>query len=310
MPTVLLVTLPIYLLIALGFVALRLGWMAPPDLRVLGRFAAQVCIPALLFRAIANQPLAAVFHLDYLFAYTAGSLVALGLVAAYARFGRGRPLSLAALQGLGASGSNSAFVGYPILQQMIGPSASVALAMNTVLENLIVMPLAMALADAGASNHRPRDLLAATFKGLARNPMIQAISAGALVSALGWHLPAVLDRTVAMVAAAAPPLALFVIGGSLVGLKLAGMRTDMALVTGGKLLLHPLCVLAMVWLVRPADPALRTAAMMFAAMPMLSIYPLLAQRYGHERFCAAALLATTLASFFTVSLLMLVVGRL
>ena len=38
-------------------------------------------------------------------------------------------------------------------------------------------------------------------------------------------------------------------------------------------------------------------------MPMMSIDPVLAQRFGHERFCAAALLAATVASFFTLSVL-------
>jgi hypothetical protein len=41
--------------------------------------------------------------------------------------------------------------------------------------------------------------------------------------------------------------------------------------------------------------------MALACMPMISIYPLLAHKHGHEGLCAAALLATTLASFVTVN---------
>ena len=40
----------------------------------------------------------------------------------------------------------------------------------------------------------------------------------------------------------------------------------------------------------------------FAAMPMLSIYPILAQPHGEEAFCAAALLLATLLSFLSISL--------
>jgi hypothetical protein len=50
-----------------------------------------------------------------------------------------------------------------------------------------------------------------------------------------------------------------------------------------------------------ADPQLRLAAVLFAAMPMLGIYPLLAQKHGFEAISAAALLFTTVASFFTLS---------
>jgi len=303
MEYVLAVTTPIYLLIAVGFVSVRLGWMAPADMRVLGRFTAQFGVPALLFRSISRQPLGSVLNGDYLAVYAAGSMTAMFVVMLLAWRVWGRPVSLAALQGLGASGSNSAFIGYPIVLQVIGPAAGVALALCTLVENLLVMPLALALADSGNGDRRPGAVLLSTLRSLVRNPMILAICAGLTVSALGWHIPAVLDQTVSLAAAAAPPTALFVIGGSLVGLQLSGIRGDIALTAFGKLLLHPLCVLVFVLLFPPEQPLLGAAAILFAAMPMLSIYPVLAQRHGHERLCAAALLAATVSSFVSISLL-------
>jgi predicted permease len=59
-------------------------------------------------------------------------------------------------------------------------------------------------------------------------------------------------------------------------------------------------VLGLVLLFPPANPLLGTAAVLIAAMPMMSIYPVLAQRHGHERLCSAALLAATVTSFFTI----------
>jgi malonate transporter len=296
------VTLPIYLGVALGFCVVRAGWMQAIEIRALGKFTVLIGVPALLFRGIAHQPLGAVLHLDYLAVYAGGSLLTLGLVLLMAQRALGRSPTLAALQGLGAAGSNSLFIGYPIVLQVIGPQAAVALALCSLVENLLVMPLALALADAGGSSARPGlpALLGATARALLRNPIILAIAAGLLVSALGWQLPAVLDKSIAMVATATAPIALFVIGGSLVGLKLSGIHSDLALIVVGKLVLHPLCVLALVLLFAPADPMLRTAAVLFAAMPMMSIYPLLAQRHGQERLCSAALLAATVASFFTL----------
>jgi malonate transporter and related proteins len=41
-----------------------------------------------------------------------------------------------------------------------------------------------------------------------------------------------------------------------------------------------------------------------AAMPMLGIYTILAQKHGHEEVAAAALLATTVVSFITLSALL------
>jgi malonate transporter len=48
------------------------------------------------------------------------------------------------------------------------------------------------------------------------------------------------------------------------------------------------------------------AAIMMAAMPIMGIYPTLTQADGLEEFSAAALLASTVASFFTLSALLAV----
>ncbi|MEO8280920.1 MAG: AEC family transporter [Ideonella sp.] len=301
MLSVISLTAPIYLLIAVGFVAGRLGWMSGPDMRVLGRFVVQFCVPALLFRAITKQSIRNVVHVDYLMVYAAGSLLTLVSVMLFARRLRGASMSLAAIQALGAAGSNSLFIGYPLVLQLIGPAAGIALALCTLVENLLVLPLVLVLAEAGAGGRGALAVLRNIATGLLRNPMILAIAAGLLVSAFGLELHPVLDRAVGLAAAAAPPTALFVIGGSLVGLRLSGIRTDLAVVAVGKLILHPLCVLLLLMLLPIADPQMRAAAVLFAAVPMLSIYPVLAQRYGHERFAAAALLAATVSSFVTIS---------
>ena len=131
----------------------------------------------------------------------------------------------------------------------------------------------------------------------AARPVVQ--SAFAL---LGLRLPEPLARTVGLLGSASSPLALFMIGGTLVGLKLQGVRADLLRVTFGKLVLHPLAVLLAVLALPPFDPVLRTAVVLVAAMPMMGIYPVLAQRFGEDRFGAAALLAATLTSFLTINL--------
>ena len=301
---ILAVTGPIYLIIAAGFLSVRGGLFTKADVRVLGRFVIGFCLPALLFNALSQRDLGEVLNGTYLVAYAVGSLAMLLGATALMR-SRGRPMSLAALQGLGVSASNSGFVGYPIVLQLLGPPAAVGLALTMLVENLLVLPLALALADTGAPG-RSNVFRAMGYagRGLVKNPMIIAIALGFLFAMFGWRLPEPLARTVQIVATASSPVALFVIGGSLVGLKMTGLWGSVAGVAFGKLVLHPLAVLAMLTLLAPMgpmDPTLRTAAIVFACMPMLSIYPVLAQKHHHEGFCAAALLATTVASFFSIS---------
>jgi malonate transporter len=73
-----------------------------------------------------------------------------------------------------------------------------------------------------------------------------------------------------------------------------------------KLVLHPLCVLLAIFALplvglAPLEQDLGRAALLMAAMPMMSVYPILAHAYGYEERSAAALLVTTVASFFTLS---------
>jgi malonate transporter len=80
-----------------------------------------------------------------------------------------------------------------------------------------------------------------------------------------------------------------------------GHAREMAAIAVGKLLLHPLCVLAAVLLLPPMARELQVAAVVLAAVPMLGIYPILAQKHGHDTLAAAAQLGTTVASFFTLT---------
>lgn len=314
---ILTITGPIYLCIAAGFASVRWGLFSPADMRVFGRFVIQIALPALLFSALASRPLAEVWHPGYLLAFTLGSLAIMLGALAYARRVQRKPLTESAFVAMGVSCSNSGYVGYPVMLLAFGPLAGVILALNLIVENLVKLPLLFTLADAGAhAGQRPPvwQLLRQTAARQLRNPMILAIIAGFVVALLGLRLPEVLTRTINLFSAASGGLALFIIGGSLVGLQIRGLRRQVALIAGGKLLLHPLAVFGAVSLLPllglPAVTGeLRTAAILSAAMPMLGIYPLLAQRHGLQGFTAAALLVTTAASFFTLSAILWAVAR-
>jgi malonate transporter and related proteins len=306
---ILAITGPIYLCIAAGFASVRWQLFSKADMRVFGRFVLQFAIPALLFNALASRPLDEVIHWGYLFAFAGGSLAVLLGALLFARVVQRKPLSESAYMAMGMSCANSGYVGYPVMLLTFGPLAGVILALNLLVENLIKLPLLFTVADAGGDGQSRPNLwraLRQTFARLVRNPMIVAIFAGFVVAALGLQLPSVIQRTVGLFAAASSALALFIIGGTLVGLEGKGLRQQVSTIAVGKLLLHPLAVFGVVLLLPllglpVLEGDLRAAAVLSAAMPMLGIYSLLAQRHGYEGFTAAALLATTAASFFTLS---------
>ena len=126
---------------------------------------------------------------------------------------------------------------------------------------------------------------------------------------LGLRLPQPVERTVGLLAQSSAALSLFVIGGSLAGLRLAGMGRTVARIAAGKLLVHPLLTVGALALLAAlgaplADPALKKGVVLATACPMFGIYPILAGRFGEEGLAAAALLGTTVASFFSISALL------
>lgn len=297
---------PIYLAILAGFMATRLGVFQKSDMRVLGKFVLNFALPTLLFNALSQRPLREVLHADYLAAYALAAMVVLVLGYAWARWISHCEDGFGAYFAMGVSSSNSGYMGYPVVVMVIGSSAAVALALNMVVENMLVLPLLFAMTERGQSDgsHGARAMLS-TMARLLRNPMIAAILIGFVFSLMGWHLPEPIARTVNMFSQATSAIALFVIGGTLVGLQIHGKGLVIAQISMGKLIVHPMIMLMVItWLIPIGDPALRTAAILFTAMPMLGIYSLLAAKHGFEEVTAATLLSCTLASFFTLNVLL------
>ena len=238
-------------------------------------------------------------------AYALGSLLVIGLGLWWARKVLGQSLSYSSMMAMGMSCPNSGFVGYPIILLSFGPVAGVALALNMVVENFLLLPLLLAIADAQGQPGQWKSVLLQTLKNVLSNPMIWGVVAGVAFSLSGLQMPAPVARTVDLFAQSSAVLALFVIGGSLVGLQARGLQGTVLPIALGKLVLHPLAMWAvLVCLVPIADPALRAAALLTGAMPMLGIFTILYQRHGHSTVSAAALLVTTVLSFFTLSALL------
>lgn len=302
MNSILNITLPIFLLIGVGYALVRGGVVTGDQFRGLGRIVITVALPALIIRALSQSSIADVFNLQYLAAYGGGSLAVFALGLTFALRVRRRSLTVAAIRSLGMSNSNSAFIGFPVAYQVLGTPAVVGLALNVLIENIVIIPTALALAEMGQGDRAGILRVAGrTVLNLIKTPILIAVAFGMLLALTGLGLPVPVARTVDMLANMAAAASLLVIGGALVGLQTKGLMTTISIIGFGKLIVHPLIVLGALTLVQMDNQDLKYAALIYAAAPMLSVFPLLGARYGEEGPCAAALLATTVASFFTLS---------
>lgn len=303
------ITVPIYLAILVGYLAVRSGRVEAADNHALGRFAIDFALPALVFMAIAGQRLADTLNWAYIGSYFAGSAgIGLAVWAAMRWIGH-RGETAAACYALGSVSSNSAFVGYPVLLLAVPKVAGTALALNTVVENLMVMPLFLFLAESslgsGTAGH-------STLRAIGRvmtRPLVIGLFAGFLVAMSGLQMPIFISRTMEMFALASGVLTLFFVGGTLAESRMAPLLGGVATLVVTKLVLHPVGVwlaiaLVGVTLFGGLDADLKIAAVLMAAMPVMAMYSVLVQRYHAEDSAAAALLLTTLGSFVTLNVLL------
>jgi predicted permease len=219
-------------------------------------------------------------------------------------------VTAASVRALGMASANSGFVGFPIASMVIGPPAAAILAQNFLVENLLLIPFGMMLAEMGERSHGSmRAMLGSAAASLVRNPLLLAIAAGVAVAALGVRLPEPVARPVALLGAVAGPVALFVVGGTLAGLPRGGAPSGIAPIVIGKLVLHPLVVFGLLLVMPGIDPVLLAGGAIFAAAPMMSIYPAIGARFGEGQVAAAALFVATVLSAATISALILLLGR-
>ena len=301
------ITAPIFIIIGLGYLAARIRLLTREQIRGLGTFVITFALPALVIDSLAQRPIREVLNPHYLASYGVASLGCFVLGLVLFRRVHKADMSNASIAAMGMSISNSALIGYPIAAMAVGPMAVVVLALGMLVENLLMVPLGLALAEAaqqeGGSIKRA---IGQTLKRLARNPLILAILIGGLLSLSQVSIPVAPLKVIEMLSHASAPVALFVIGGALYGTPVRGQLNEIAQIGAGKLFLHPALLGLAMWLFGDLPPAMMVAGLILASSPMMSIYPIIGQRFGLEGRCAAALVITTLASFFTISLLLMI----
>lgn len=311
MAEVLTLILPIFLLIGIGLLAVRTGVALPVHIEGMAGFVLNFALPALMFNALLREDVHEGVGIRFFAAYALGSLVSFVAVALVWRVVAGRSLSHSAIAGMGASCSNTGFIGFPIASLAFGATALSVLAPIMLVENLVVIPLALALAEFGMGDKGSvRQSLFVAGRRLAMMPLFWAIALGGALAFFEVRLPAGVATAVEMLAKASAPCALFVVGGVVAGLKPGSIAVEIGWIAVGKLVLHPLAVAAAFLLVGGVRQELFAIGVLIASVPMVTIYPILGRRFGMDGTCSAALVVTTVSGMVTLAVVLgLLPGR-
>ena len=143
--------LPVFAVIATGWLAGYVGYLPRNMSDALIHFAYNVAMPSLLVVTIAQEPARSLFAWRFLIAFGGGTLLVFLAVFLWARTLGGNGLASAAMQGCAASMTNTGFVALPILQATYGPRAVLPAAIATVFLAIVMLPAAVVLQELGSN---------------------------------------------------------------------------------------------------------------------------------------------------------------
>lgn len=303
------VVAPVFGIAALGFTAERLGLLGEAGVKGLVAFVFNFAIPALLLRSMAGIEIPEDIEWSFLIAFYTGALTTWALGLAVARM-FGRPMDHAAIFAMAAAFSNTVLMGIPIVLTAFGPEATLPLFLVIAFHSAVFMPITVGLIQ--WSRERGVSLAVQgreVVRAVLQNPIVLGLAAGFVLNLLDVTLPSPIDRTLALLAAAAVPCALFAMGASVVGYPMRGDVRPAALLATLKLLVHPLIVWVVGGWVLGVEGIWLAVAIVMAAMPTgVNVY-LFGARYDAAAGVAArTVLLSSVVSVATLSALLVLLS--
>jgi predicted permease len=297
------VTLPVFLLIGMGYLAVWRGGLTDAHVDGIMRFSQGFAIPCLLFLAVARLDLSASFDPALMVSFYTSSVTNFVLAALAARLLFRRPAEDSVAIGFAATFANLLLLGLPITERAYGSAATEAnialIAVHAPFCYTLGIITMETVRNRGGS---ARQMLAATGRAIFRQPLMLGIGLGFVVNLTGLPLPATIGATLDLLARAALPAALFGLGGVLVRYRPEGDRKVIAMVCALALVVQPAVVWAMSHHVLPLTEAQTRSAVISAAMPPGINAYLFAHMYGRAmRVAASAVLLATALSVLTVT---------
>lgn len=297
------VILPVFALIAVGWVARKLGLLGPQATHELNRFVVYLALPALLFDIIGNASLADLWQPRFIVVFGLSSLVVfiavllVGLCSAVA-------LGDASIDALNASYPNTGFMGFPLALSIFGASSLPLALIATILIVAVVFGVAIVLIEVAMHEGRPlRRVLGRVFVSVLRNPLVAAPAVAFLFQLTRWAMPTPAQSVLKLLGAAASPCALITLGLFLAEKRTRGQgigrRASLLVVM--KLLIQPALAASLSFALK-LPTAVAGTAVLLAALPTGTGPFMLATLYQREaQVTSWTILASTIGSIVTIA---------
>jgi predicted permease len=301
---VLTAVLPLFGLIAAGYVCARKRLFGPGAVDNLNKYVVWLALPALLFQAMAHITWNQLNHPGFVWAFTLGIAVVFAASYALDRQRRGR-LADASIEGLAASYPNAGFMGIPLCLAVFGRESLPAAIISALLTACALFAFSIVLIEIDLQGTRS---LARTIRkvllSVLRNPLVVAPLAGLVFPLLHLRPPGPMEQFVGLLADSASPCALVTIGLFLAQPAPAGHGGAVWRIVGLKMLMQPAVTALLAYRVFDMPPMWAQAAVLLSALPIGTGPFMLAKLYDREAAVTSrAILISTVLSVASVSAL-------
>lgn len=298
------VTMPIFLVMVLGYFLKQIGILDDHFVTVANKFNFKVTLPVMVFRDLSQVDIRQEFDIRFvLFCALSSTICFWAIWGAAKLFLKDKSLRGAFVQA--SFRSSAAVMGLAFISNIYGPSAMGPMMIigAVPMYNIFSVIVLTFEADCGQEDNRRPDTakIKQACINIAKNPIIISIVLGVVAALIRIEFPLVINKTINSVSQLATPLALIGLGAGFEGRKAIAKIKPTMWASAIKLLFQPLIFIpAAIWL-GFAGEKLIAILIMLAAPATPSCYIMAKNMKNDGTLTASIIVMTTLLAAFTLT---------
>jgi predicted permease len=303
----LLTILPIFIVVAIGYLLRKLGVVKNQWVSALNGFVYYVALPALIIKNISLLDWSSSETLKVV-GWNIGLLIIASAVFVLLLAAFRIKKQYRAVIFLGAIVGNSVYLGFPLVSRMlgyqIGSNEFSIMSLAGVVQLVFGMVIALVVIEFLYSNTKDVKKIA---KHISRNPLVIASFAGIVLSFVSFsgNIEQAINDTLLLLALTASPVALFALGAFLSGHKVKKDIPLIGLTVGLKLIALPLIAYILFENVIQAGETVRLSTILLASMPTAVTAFVLSESYKLDAtFVAVTMLVSTILSLPLITIVL------
>lgn len=293
-------TIPIFLMMLLGMLFRKLGWMDEVFAVKMNKFVFLVPLPVLLFEQLATVDFSEVWDIKFILFCFVVTAISITISTLISLLWKDRSIKGEFIQA--TYRSSAALLGIAFIQNIYGTVGMAPLMIIGSVPLYNIMAVVVLSVFKPGNNSFDKALVKKTLKGIATNPIIIGIVAGFVWSALKLPMPLILHKTVSSIGATATPMGLMSMGATFEMKKATSKMKPTLVAVFMKLIGFCAIFLPVAAMLGFRNEQLIAILVMLGSATTVSSF-VMARSMGHEgTLSSGVIMMTTLLSAFTLTM--------